>query len=61
MARLEPIMLKNLPIIPSRTDVYYLWWEGGGVGREVKTRGDQLPTDGPNYTTRPKGHHSYQG
>ena len=45
-------------------------WEegwGGGVGREeekppqVKTRGDQLPTDGPDHTTRPKGHHSGQG
>ena len=40
---------------------------GGGVGREeekppqVKTRGDQLPTDGPDHTTRPKGHHSGQG
>ena len=39
----------------------------GGVGREeekppqVKTRGDQLPTDGPDHTTRPKGHHSGQG
>ena len=34
---------------------------GCGVGREeekppqVKTRGDQLPTDGPDHTTRPKG------
>ena len=40
---------------------------GGEVGREkekppqVKTRGDQLPTDGPDHTTRPKGHHSGQG
>ena len=40
---------------------------GGGVGREeekppqVKTRGDQLPTDGPDHPTRPKGHHSGQG
>ena len=39
----------------------------GGVGREevkapqVKTRGDQLPTDGPDRTTRPKGHHYWQG
>ena len=44
----------------------------GGVGRgggeggrqkppQVKTRGDQLPTDGPDHTTRPKGHHSGQG
>ena len=28
---------------------------------QVKTRGDQLPTDGPDHTTRPKGHHSGQG
>ena len=37
---------------------------GGEVGRkkpQVKTRGDQLPTDGPDHTTRPKGHHSGQG
>ena len=40
---------------------------GWGVGREeekppqVKTRGDQLPIDGPDHTTRPKGHHSGQG
>ena len=40
---------------------------GGGVGREeakapqVKTRGPELPTDGPDHTTRPKGHHSSQG
>ena len=39
----------------------------GGVGREeekppqVKTQGDQLPTDGPDHTTRPNGHHSGQG
>ena len=39
----------------------------GGVGREeakapkVKTRGPELPTDGPDHTTRPKGHHSSQG
>ena len=25
---------------------------------QVKTRGDQLPTDDPDHTTRPKGHHS---
>ena len=43
------------------------WEEGEGVGREeekplqVKTRGDQLPTDGPDHTTRPKGHHFSQG
>ena len=41
--------------------------EGRGVGREeekppqVKTQDDQLPTDGPDHTTRPKGHHSGQG
>ena len=40
---------------------------GGGVGRDlakapqVKTRGPELPTDGPYHTTRPKGHHSSQG
>ena len=40
---------------------------GGGVGREeakapqVKTRGPELPTDAPDRTTRPKGHHSGQG
>ena len=40
---------------------------GRGVGREeekppqVKTQGDWLPTDGPDHTTRPKGHHSGQG
>ena len=45
-------------------------WEAGrgkkgwGVEREeakapqVKTRGPELPTDGPDHTTRPKGHHS---
>ena len=27
---------------------------------QVKTRGDQLPTDGPDHTTRPKGHHSVE-
>ena len=26
----------------------------------VKTRGDQLPTDGPDHTTRPKGHASFR-
>ena len=35
--------------------------EGGGKNPQVKTRGDQLPTDGPDHTTRPKGHHSGQG
>ena len=28
---------------------------------QVKTRGPELPTDGPDHTTRPKGHHSSQG
>ena len=28
---------------------------------QVKTRGDQLLTDGPDHTTRPKGHNSGQG
>ena len=43
-------------------------WNGwGGVGREeakapqVNTRGPELPTGGPDHTTRPKGHHSSQG
>ena len=37
------------------------------VGREeakapqVNTRGPELPRDGPDHTTRPKGHHSSQG
>ena len=35
--------------------------EGGGKKPQVKTRGNQLPTDGPDHTTRPKGHHSGQG
>ena len=40
---------------------------GGKVGWEeakapqVNTRGPELPTGGPNHTTRPKGHHSSQG
>ena len=39
----------------------------GGEGWEeakapqVKTRGPELPTVGPDHTTRPKGHHSGQG
>ena len=28
---------------------------------QVKTRGPELPTDGPDHTTRLKGHHSGQG
>ena len=35
--------------------------EGGGKNPQAKTRGDQLPTDGPDHTNRPKGHHSGQG
>ena len=41
--------------------------KGWGVGREeakapqVNTRGPELLTGGPDYTTRPKGHHSSQG
>ena len=38
----------------------------GGVGFEdkppqVKTQGHKSPTDGPDHTTRLKGHHSGQG
>ena len=44
-------------------------WVGGGegVGREevkapqVNIRGPELPTGGPDRTTRLKGHHSNQG
>ena len=36
-------------------------WGGRWQKPQVKTRGDQLPTDGPDHTTRPKGHHSGQG
>ena len=46
-------------------------WGGGegvgGVGREeakalqVNIRGPELPTGGPDRTTRLKGHHSSQG
>ena len=35
--------------------------EGGGKPPQEKTRGDYLPTDGPDHTTRLKGHHSGQG
>ena len=38
---------------------------GGGEGEakasQVNTRGPELPTGGPDHTTRPKGHHSSQG
>ena len=41
---------------------------GGWVGvrkeeekpSQVKTRGPELPTDGPDHAARPKGHHSSQ-
>ena len=50
-------------------------WVGGGEGREgvggvgreeakapqVNIRGPELPTGGPDRTTRLKGHHSSQG
>ena len=32
--------------------------EGGGKSSQVKTRGYQSPSDGPDHLTRPKGHHS---
>ena len=32
--------------------------EGGGKSSQVKTRGHQSPPDGPDHSTRPKGHHS---
>ena len=32
--------------------------EGGGKTPQVKTRGHQSPPDGPDHSTRPKGHHS---
>ena len=35
--------------------------EGGGKTLQVKTRGHQSPSDGPDHSTRPKGHHSGQG
>ena len=31
--------------------------EGGGKTPQVKTRGHQLPSDGPDHSTRLKGHH----
>ena len=48
-------------------------WAGGGEGRvgvggwergktpQVKTRGHQLPPDGPDHSIRPKGHHPVKG
>ena len=35
--------------------------EGGGKTPQVKTRGHQSPSDGPDHSTRPKGHHSGRG
>ena len=32
--------------------------EGGGKSSQVKTRGHQSHSDGPDHSTRPKGHHS---
>ena len=35
--------------------------EGGGKTPQVKTRGHQSPSDGPDHSTRPKGHISVEG
>ena len=35
--------------------------EGGGKPPQVKTRGHQSPSDGPDHSTRSKGHHSGPG
>ena len=35
--------------------------EGGGKTPLVKTWGHQSPSDGPDHSTRPKGHHSGRG
>ena len=35
--------------------------EGGGKTPQVKTRGHQSPSDGPDHSTRLKGHHSSRG
>ena len=32
--------------------------EGGDKNHQVKTRDHQSPSDGPDHSTRPKGHHS---
>ena len=32
--------------------------EGDGKNSQVKTRGHQSPSDGPDHSTRSKGHHS---
>ena len=35
--------------------------EEGGKSCQVKIRGHQLPPDGPDHSSKPKGHHSGQG
>ena len=35
--------------------------EGDGKNSEVKTRGHKSPSDGPDHSTRLKGHHSSRG
>ena len=35
--------------------------EGGGKSPQVKTQGHQSHSDGPDHSTRPKGHHSGRG
>ena len=34
--------------------------EGGGKNLNPQAQGHQLPSDGPDHSTRPKGHHSGQ-
>ena len=34
--------------------------EGGGKTSQVKTQGHQLPSDGPDHSTSPKGHYSVE-
>ena len=36
------------------------WGGGRRKPSQVKTQGAELHTDGPDYVTRPKGHHSGQ-
>ena len=36
----------------------WVGWGGRRKNPQVKTRAHNLPTDGPDHTTRPKGHHS---
>ena len=35
--------------------------EEGGKTLQVKSQGHQSPPDGPDHSTRPKGHHSSRG